>query len=222
MVSFAVGDGSSSSNLLTNPSKNLSFLGTKLVKGMEAKFSDLRASMLATWIACAAGLACKEALSTSTQSVDAASALASLPVDGAMRPLVEKFMELVNKLPDSEKNMKGETGEDVQAIVETLCSILRCLTEAKRLPLMNWGVVCHQILAVCGVHKFSLLEAECGGLCLAHARTPSLGLREVLEWFVMGNTFDQLSTQTKVSSTERVCIDSMVGEDSDLWLGQTD
>lgn len=225
LCEFATGPSNISINLLTSPAKNLISHAAEAVGTLTSEFIDPRASALGTWISIAAGHSYRKALSSTPSSTGAASALASYPTDGAMRPLVEQCLGLLESVSNATGTVMSVSASTApgtksstqgsQVAVSTppvltfpfanqmgvLVSVVRCIRQAKRVPLLHWGSVCHQILEVCcvGGEGCEELEVEAIGLCLTHARTPSLGLKEVLEGLVMPHAFVQLSQSAKVS-----------------------
>ncbi|GMH35625.1 hypothetical protein BSKO_03493 [Bryopsis sp. KO-2023] len=195
----SAGEAGDHANLLVNDSKPVARLARMLVKAIETsgiQHADPRVSSLATWLCVAGGHSAKNTQSSRSSTTGALSALTSLPADGAMRPLVERCLTLVDNLQNSILR-----GQDVMQ----LCSTMRCLRQAKRVPTVSWGEVCQKILRVCetgggGSNEASEmedLEVECIGFCLSHGRTPSHGLWEVVEALMIHTRFRMLNPSSK-------------------------
>lgn len=225
LYEYVAGPSNISINLLTSPTKHLVNLATEVAGTLTSDFIDPRASSLGRWVSIAAGHLHKKAVSSTPASTGAASALASYPTDGAMRPLVEQCLAILesvsnatgtvlsvstNTAPGTKSSNLGNQAPGNTSTVLTfplanqmgiLVSVVRCIRQAKRVPLLHWGAVCNQILEVCrsGGEGCEELEVEAIGLCLTHARTPSLGLKEVLEGLFMPHAFAQLSQSAKVT-----------------------
>mmetsp|Transcript_12810 Transcript_12810/g.35975 ORF Transcript_12810/g.35975 Transcript_12810/m.35975 type:complete len:949 (-) Transcript_12810:136-2982(-) len=129
---------------------------------------------------------------------DALMPVASTPALGAMGDLVQ-FLQT---------DLKSSSITDMAAAA----GALRCLSQSERLPVMNWGAICHSLMRVARPSELnepkdiaawkSKVRSSCVSLALVHGYKTSLGLGELVDELLEPHRFRSLEEPLRVELVE--------------------